>query len=249
MYLVDCLHQHGKGVILDWMHDTLEYFSNDPVYRKHHHNQLTFSFWYAFHENFLLPFSRDEVVHGKGALIGKMSGDDWQKFANLRTLYGYMFGHHGKKLLFMGGEFAQRCEWNHDQSLEWYLLQWAPYTGIQNWLKDLNHCYRNEPALYEQDFVPDGFEWIDCNDWEESTLSFIRSAKYSDEIILVVCNFTPVPRANYRVGVPRGGWWRETLNSDAILFGGSGYGQWLWKPGRRGGRAGRLPWQTVFSVC
>ncbi|SEQ92112.1 1,4-alpha-glucan branching enzyme [Nitrosomonas sp. Nm51] len=209
---------------MGWMHDTLAYFTKDPIHRKHHHNQLTFSLWYAFRENFLLPFSHDEVVYGKGSMIGKMPGDDWQKFANLRALYGYMYGHPGKKLLFMGSEFAQRREWNHDQSLEWDLLQYAPHRGIQDWLKDLNRFYREEAALYEQDFVSEGFEWIDCNDWEESTLSFIRTAKRSGEIILVVCNFTPILRINYRVGVPRGGWWREALNSDAELYGGSGHG-------------------------
>ncbi|SET24805.1 1,4-alpha-glucan branching enzyme [Nitrosomonas marina] len=209
---------------MGWMHDTLTYFSKDPVYRKHHHNQLTFSLWYAFNENFLLPFSHDEVVHGKGSMIGKMPGDDWQKFANLRALYGYMYGHPGKKLLFMGNEFAQWSEWNHDRSLEWELLQHAPHRGIQDWLKDLNHFYRNEAALYEQDFASEGFEWVDCNDWEESTISFIRSAKRSGDVILVVCNFTPITRMNYRVGVPRGGWWREVLNSDATQYGGSGHG-------------------------
>ncbi|SEM80551.1 1,4-alpha-glucan branching protein GlgB [Nitrosomonas marina] len=209
---------------MGWMHDTLTYFSKDPIYRKHHHNQLTFSLWYAFNENFLLPFSHDEVVHGKGSMIGKMPGDDWQKFANLRALYGYMYGHPGKKLLFMGSEFAQWSEWNHDRSLEWELLQYSPHRGIQDWLKDLNHFYRNEAALYEQDFASEGFEWVDCNDWEESTISFIRSAKRSGDVILAVCNFTPIPRMNYRVGVPRGGWWREVLNSDATQYGGSGHG-------------------------
>lgn len=209
---------------MGWMHDTLGYFSKDPVYRKHHHNQLTFSLCYAFHENFLLPFSHDEVVHGKGSLIAKMPGDDWQKFANLRLLFGYMYGHPGKKLLFMGNEFAQSSEWRHDHSLEWHLLQYAPHQGISNWLKDLNHFYRNEQALFEQDFLPEGFSWIDCNDWEESTISFIRTAKNNDSIILIVCNFTPLLRSDYRVGVPRGGWWRETLNSDAQSYGGSGHG-------------------------
>lgn len=209
---------------MGWMHDTLGYFSKEPIYRKHHHSQLTFSLWYAFHENFLLPFSHDEVVHGKGSLIAKMPGDDWQKFANLRLLYGFMFGHPGKKLLFMGNEFAQRHEWMHDHSLEWHLLQYAPHQGIRDWIRNLNQFYRNEMALFEQDFVSEGFSWIDCNDWEESTLSFIRTAKNNNDIILVVCNFTPVPRTNYRVGVPRGGWWREALNSDAKCYGGSGNG-------------------------
>jgi 1,4-alpha-glucan branching enzyme len=209
---------------MGWMHDTLGYFSMDPIYRKYHHDQLTFSLWYGFTENFVLPFSHDEVVHGKSSLIGKMPGDDAQKFANLRALYGYMYGHPGKKLLFMGGEFAQWREWSHDRSLDWDLLQWAPHRGIRNWLKDLNHLYRNESALFEQDFAQDGFEWIDCRNWEESTLSFIRKAKDGDDVMLVVCNFTPVARSGYRVGVPRGGWWREVLNSDAEVYGGSGHG-------------------------
>ncbi|PTN12391.1 1,4-alpha-glucan branching protein GlgB [Nitrosomonas aestuarii] len=209
---------------MGWMHDTLKYFSREPVFRKHHHDQLTFSLCYAFHENFLLPFSHDEVVHGKGSLIGKMPGDEWQKFANLRVLFGYMYGHPGKKLLFMGCEFAQWREWHHDHSLEWHLLQQAPHRGIHDWLRDLNHFYRSEPALYEQDFESEGFEWVDSHNWEESTLSFVRKAKRNNDIILVVCNFTPVPRINYHVGVPRGGWWCEALNSDAIIYGGSGYG-------------------------
>jgi 1,4-alpha-glucan branching enzyme len=209
---------------MGWMHDTLGYFSKDPIYRKHRHDQLTFSLLYAFNENFVLPLSHDEVVHGKSSQIGKMPGTDAQKFANLRALYGYMYGHPGKKLLFMGGEFAQWSEWNHDQSLDWHLLHWPPHQGMLNWLRDLNHFYRNEPALFEQDFFPDGFEWIDCRNWEESTLSFIRKARHSDDIILVVCNFTPVTRSNYRLGVPRGGWWREALNSDAEVYGGEGRG-------------------------
>jgi 1,4-alpha-glucan branching enzyme len=209
---------------MGWMHDTLKYISYDPVFRKYHHDQLTFSIWYAFYENFVLPLSHDEVVHGKGALIGKMSGDEWQSNANMRLLFGYMFGHTGKKLLFMGGEFAQWKEWNHDESLEWHALQYPSHKGIQSWVKDLNHFYRSEPAMHELDFNYNGFEWIDFHDWEQSTISFMRKGKTSDDVILVVCNFTPMPRYNYRIGVPRGGFWREALNSDATHYGGSGHG-------------------------
>jgi 1,4-alpha-glucan branching enzyme len=209
---------------MGWMHDTLKYFSRDPLYRKYHHDQLTFSIWYAFFENFLLPLSHDEVVHGKGALIGKMPGDEWQRCANLRLLAGYMFGHPGRKLLFMGGEFGQWNEWNHDESLEWHALQYQTHQGIQRWFKDLNHTYRNEPALYELDFSSDGFQWIDFHDWERSIISFLRRGSGEEEVILVVCNFTPVPARRYRVGVPFGGYWREILNSDAEVYGGSGMG-------------------------
>ena len=209
---------------MGWMHDTLDYFSNDPIFRKYHHNQLTFSIWYAFTENFLLPLSHDEVVHGKGALYGKMSGDEWQKYANLRLLFGYMYGHPGKKLLFMGGEIAQWKEWNHDESLEWHALQYPFHQGVQKWTKDLNHFYKTNPALYELDFSAEGFEWIDSYNWEQSIISFTRKGKSTDEIILVVCNFTPVPRYNYRVGVPRGGFWKEVLNSDAKIYCGSDQG-------------------------
>ncbi len=209
---------------MGWMHDTLKYFNRDPLYRKYYHDQLTFSAIYAFHENFVLPFSHDEVVHGKGSLIGKMPGDEGQRFANLRALLGYMYGHPGKKLMFMGGEFGQVREWGHDASLEWHVLQYPLHQGVQNWVKDLNRCYRAEPALYEEDFSPDGFEWIDSHDWEESVLSFVRRDRGNGDIILVVCNFTPVTRENYRVGVPRGGYWRELLNSDAPYYGGGGLG-------------------------
>ena len=209
---------------MGWMHDILKYFSKDPVYRKSHHNELTFSIWYAFSENFLLPLSHDEVVHGKGSLIGKMPGDEWQRYANLRLLFGYMYGHPGKKLLFMGGEFAQAKEWNHDEGLEWYVLQYPLHKGIQNWVKDLNHLYKRESALYELDFSADGFEWIDSHDWEQSIISFIRKGKNTDDVVLIVCNATPVPRSNYNVGVPQGGFWKEVLNSDAEMYGGSGCG-------------------------
>ena len=209
---------------MGWMHDTLKYFSKDPVYRKSHHSELTFSIWYAFTENFFLPLSHDEVVHGKGALIGKMPGDEWQRYANLRLLFGYMYGHPGKKLLFMGGEFAQWKEWNHDESLEWHVLQYPFHQGIQKWIKDLNQLYKTDPAMYELDFSIDGFEWIDSHNWEHSIISFIRKGKDTDKIILIVCNFTPVLRNNYKIGVPRGGFWREVLNSDAEIYGGSGCG-------------------------
>jgi 1,4-alpha-glucan branching enzyme len=164
------------------------------------------------------------VVHGKGSLIGRMPGDDWQKFANLRALFGYMWCHPGKKLVFMGGEFGQWREWHHDTSLDWHLLQYAPHQGLKRWIEDLNRLYRSEPALYERDFSNDGFEWVDLHDWEESVISFLRRGAHPENVLLVVCNFTPVPRANYRVGVPRGGYWAERLNSDAALYGGSGLG-------------------------
>jgi 1,4-alpha-glucan branching enzyme len=209
---------------LGWMHDTLDYFSQDPINRKYHHNQLTFSIWYAFSENFVLPLSHDEVVYGKGSLIRKMPGDDWQKFASLKALFGYMYSHPGKKLLFMGGEFGQWNEWYHEGSLDWHLLDYPAHLGVQSWIKDLNRFYKNEPAMHGLDFSIGGFEWIDFRDWESSIISFIRKGKNTEDVILVVCNFTPIPRYNYRVGVPRGGFWREVLNSDASIYGGSGHG-------------------------
>jgi 1,4-alpha-glucan branching enzyme len=171
-----------------------------------------------------LPLSHDEVVYGKGSLIGKMPGDYWQKFANLRLLFGYMYAQAAKKLLFMGGEFGQWSEWNHDLSLEWHLLEYPMHSGLQNWVADLNRIYRSEPALYELDFEWQGFEWIDCNDSEQSVISLVRKGKSKEEVVLVVCNFTPVPRYDYRIGVPSGGYWRELLNSDAGEYGGSGLG-------------------------
>lgn len=209
---------------MGWMHDTLKYMSQDPVHRKFHHDQLTFSIWYAFFENFVLPLSHDEVVHGKGALIGKMPGDSWQQFANLRLLYGYMWGHPGKKLLFMGGEFGQRREWAHEESLEWHVLQYPEHAGLQRWVTDLNRLYRSEPALHQVDFEQSGFEWVDCNDSEQSVLTFLRRPRGGGPPLLIACNFTPVPRVNYIIGVPCGGYWRELANSDATLYGGSGMG-------------------------
>ena len=209
---------------MGWMHDTLEYFKKEPLFRKHHHNQLTFSLLYAFNENFILSISHDEVVHGKGSLYGKMPGDEWQKHANLRLLLGYMFAHPGKKLLFMGCDFGQWGEWNHDGSLDWNALDFGHHSGVQSWMRDLNHLYRGEPALYEVDFSPEGFEWIDTQDWESSILAFLRKGRDEKEKVLIVCNFTPVPRVNYRVGVPKAGYWKELLNSDATTYGGSGHG-------------------------
>jgi len=220
----------GFGLKWDmgWMHDTLHYIGHDPVHRKFHHNELTFRMLYAFHENFVLPLSHDEVVHGKGSLIGRMPGDLWQKFANLRLLYGYMYSQPGKKLLFMGGEFAQWREWSHEESLDWHLLDFESHQHIQRWLSDLNRTYRAERALYELDCDPAGFEWIDGSDSEQSMMSFLRKSAGSDELVLVVCNFTPIPRYNYRVGAPRGGLWKEILNSDAKDYGGSDFGNLGW---------------------
>jgi 1,4-alpha-glucan branching enzyme len=214
----------GEKWNMGWMHDTLEYFSKDPVHRKHHHNELTFSIWYAFSENFVLPLSHDEVVYGKGSLLEKMPGDDWRKFANLRLLLGFMFTHPGKKILFMGGEWGQRKEWAHDQSLDWHLLEHTSHLGVKNWVRDINQFYAGTPALYQKDFEQNGFEWIDVNDWENSVIAFLRRGTSSEDVVLVVCNFTPVPRPNYRIGVPHGGYWKESLNSDAREYWGSGQG-------------------------
>jgi 1,4-alpha-glucan branching enzyme len=211
---------------MGWMHDTLRYFKRDPVYRKHHHEEITFSLWYAFHENFVLPLSHDEVVHGKASLIGRMPGDAWRQFANLRLLFGYMWTHPGKKLLFMGGEFGQRREWNHEDSLEWHVLGLDPrHEGVQRWVADLNRIHRENPALHRKDFSPEGFCWVQRGDWDASVLAFLRQSPDSPPV-LVVCNFTPVARRNYRVGVPQGGRWREILNSDAEYYGGSGIGNY-----------------------
>jgi 1,4-alpha-glucan branching enzyme len=209
---------------MGWMHDMLDYMSQDAVFRSYHHNRITFSLVYAFSENFILPFSHDEVVHGKGSMIAKMPGDEWQKFASLRLLYGYLLGHPGKKLLFMGGEFGQWAEWNHDQSLDWHLLDQPVHAGLQRWVRDANTFLRGAKPLYERDAEPSGFEWIDCNDAQRSVVSFLRRGRDPKDLVLFVCNFTPVPRHNYRVGAPWGGYWKEALNSDAPLYGGSGQG-------------------------
>jgi 1,4-alpha-glucan branching enzyme len=209
---------------MGWMHDTLAYMAHDPIHRQYHHDKLTFRMVYAFTENFILPLSHDEVVHGKGSLLTKMPGDDWQKFANLRLLLGYQYLQPGKKLLFMGGEFGQWREWNHDTPLDWHLLQFAPHKGVQRWVQDLNRVYRDEPSLHRLDCDPAGFSWIDCCDSHNSVIAFLRKGRDDDRPVIVACNFTPVPRLNYRIGAPKGGLWEEILNSDAQHFGGSGHG-------------------------
>ncbi|MEZ4663572.1 MAG: 1,4-alpha-glucan branching protein GlgB [Caldilineaceae bacterium] len=207
---------------MGWMHDMLSYFQKDPFYRRYHHNQITFSLMYAFSENFLLPFSHDEVVHLKRSMLDKMPGDLWQKFANLRALYTYMYGHPGKKLLFMGGEFGQWREWNEAQSLDWHLLNSKEHTQLQQFVKDLNHLYQHEPALHQVDFDWNGFQWIDINDVDNSVVSFARRAADPNELLVFICNFTPKPHLGYRVGVPLGGEYSEILNSDWVQYGGSG---------------------------
>jgi 1,4-alpha-glucan branching enzyme len=209
---------------MGWMHDVLEYMSQDPVFRSYHHNQITFSLVYAWSENFVLPFSHDEVVYGKGSLLRKMPGDEWQKFANLRLLYGFMFGHPGKKLLFMGSEFGQWSEWNHDSSVDWHLLESPLHSALARWVRDLNTLYRGQSALHELDFDASGFAWVDCKDIQRSVVSFLRRGRNPEDQLLFVCNFTPVVRQNYRVGVPSEGFWKEVLNSDAPLYGGGGQG-------------------------
>jgi 1,4-alpha-glucan branching enzyme len=209
---------------MGWMHDTLQYMQRDPIHRRHHQGEMSFSLVYAFNENFVLPLSHDEVVHGKGSMLTKMPGDRWQKFANLRAYYGYMFGHPGKKLLFMGCEFAQEREWNHDRSLDWHLLDDPLHDGVRKLLRDLNALYRATPALHERDFTPDGFEWLDHQDAEKSVLSFVRRGEADDALVVVVCNFTPTPHRAYRVGVPRPGVYRECLNTDSEHYGGSNVG-------------------------
>ena len=209
---------------LGWMHDTLDYMGQDPIRRKFHHNQLTFRMLYAYSEDFILPLSHDEVVYGKGSLLTKMPGDTWQKFANLRLLFGYQFAQPGKKLMFMGDEFGQWREWNHDTSLDWHLLDEPLHRGLARWVRDLNTLYRGEPALHEKDADPEGFLWVDCHDADQSVLSLLRKGRSADDPLLIVCNFTPVPRPNYRIGVPRSGLWEEVLNGDATLYGGSGQG-------------------------
>lgn len=221
---------------MGWMNDTLRYMRHDPVHRKYHHDELTFSLIYAFTENFVLPFSHDEVVHGKGSLLDQVPGDLWQKFANLRLLYAYMFAHPGKKLQFMGCEFGQWNEWNHDTSLQWDLMQWSSHQGLQKFVADLNRTYRREPALYEVDFDFSGFEWIDCHNYEQSTLAFVRRAKDPSDFLVIGCNFTPCPRTMHRLGVPELCWYEEILNSDSVYYGGSNIGNGA------GRMAEPLPW-------
>ena len=209
---------------MGWMNDILRYFSKEPIHRQYHQNDITFSMLYAFTENFVLPFSHDEVVHGKGSMIGKMPGDDWQKFANLRALYAYMFGHPGKKLLFQGCEFGQWREWTHDESLDWHLCAYPNHEGLKRLVRDLNTLLRGEPAMSHFDADWHGFEWVDCNDAHANTILFLRRSDNPADTLLFACNFSPVPRENYRVGVPEDGCWEEILNTDASLYGGSNCG-------------------------
>jgi 1,4-alpha-glucan branching enzyme len=208
--------------MMGWMHDTLEFFKKEPVFRKYHQNDITFSMTYAFTENFMLPFSHDEVVYGKQSLLYRMPGDEWQRFANLRLLFGYMFTHPGSKLLFMGGEFGQSSEWNYQHSLDWHLLQYDFHKGVQEVVKDLNALYRGQPALYEKQYSHDGFRWIDYGDSENSVLTYIRKGNDSKDDLIVACNFTPVPRKGYRIGVPNTRQLKELFNSDDARYGGSG---------------------------
>ncbi len=222
------VHDGGLGFHykwnMGWMHDTLEYMQHDPVHRRHHHDQLTFGLIYAFNENFVLPLSHDEVVHGKGSLLSRMPGDRWQQFANLRLYFGFMWAHPGKKLLFMGCEFGQRDEWNHDAQLDWGALADGQHLGVQRLVGDLNRAYRGQPALHELDCEPGGFEWIDFSDREQSVLAFLRRGMGEDALVVTVCNFTPVPRSGYRIGVPRLGRYEEIINTDAACYGGSNMG-------------------------
>jgi 1,4-alpha-glucan branching enzyme len=232
---------------MGWMHDTLAYFSKDPVHRRFHQNELTFSLWYAFTENFILPLSHDEVVHGKGSLLSKMPGDIWQKYANLRLLLGYMFGHPGKKLLFMGADLGEWDEWNHDKSLDWHLLREKMNVGVHRWVKDLNSVHRGEKALHEVDFEPSGFEWVDFGDADSSVISFIRRDRAGLDPVLVVCNNTPVPRDRYAVGVSVSGAWTEILNSDATEYGGSGIGN-LGRVEARGVASHGRPYSLLLTL-
>ncbi|WP_292395105.1 1,4-alpha-glucan branching protein GlgB [Methanoculleus sp. UBA303] len=232
---------------MGWMHDTLDYFVLDPVFRKYRPDLLTFSIWYAFRERYVLPLSHDEVVHEKNSLAGKMPGDEWRKRANLRLLYGYMFTHPGKKLLFMGAEFGQWSEWSHDAGLAWDLLQYPSHRGILRWVTDLNRLYRREPALHERDADPGGFEWVDFSDVEKSVVSYLRRGRSADDVVLVACNCTPVPRYGYRIGVPFGGFWNEVLNSDAVEYGGSGVGNLGGVEAERVPAHGR-PWSLPLTL-
>ena len=232
---------------MGWMHDVLTYMTKDPIHRKYHHHNLTFGLLYAFHENFILPLSHDEVVHEKRSLLDKMPGDCWQKFANLRLLFAFMYGHPGKKLLFMGGEFGQWNEWNYAQSLDWHLLNYKSHKQLQQYIKDLNHLYRSEPSLYEIDFKDMGFEWIDSNDSDNSVIVFMRKGKEkqkSQNYTVFALNFTPVPRDNHRIGVPFPGFYQELLNSDADIYGGSNR---ILPAG--GAKAENMPWHAYqYSI-
>jgi 1,4-alpha-glucan branching enzyme len=208
--------------MMGWMHDTLEYFKKEPIYRKHHQNDLTFSMTYAFTENFMLPLSHDEVVYGKQSLLYRMPGDEWQRFANLRLMFSYMFTHPGTNLIFMGGEFGQSSEWNFQQSLDWHLTQYDYHRGIQEVIKDLNTIYKSCPALYEKQFSSEGFQWIDYGDHENSVLTYVRKGHDAKNDLIVACNFTPVTRENYRIGIEKRGRLKVIFNSDDVRYGGSG---------------------------
>ncbi|MBT8188306.1 MAG: 1,4-alpha-glucan branching protein GlgB, partial [Croceitalea sp.] len=222
----------GMKWMMGWMHDTLEFFKKEPIYRRHHLNDISFSMTYAFTENFMLPFSHDEVVYGKQSLVYRMPGDEWQRFANLRLLFGYMFTHPGGNLIFMGGEFGQTSEWNFEQSLDWHLLQYDFHTGIQKTIQDLNNLYKGQPALYEKQFSPEGFQWIEHNDHQNSVISYIRKGNTAKDDLVVVCNFTPVPRENYRLGVPKAKQLKLVFNSDDKEYGGGGLGKKTAKPSK-----------------
>jgi 1,4-alpha-glucan branching enzyme len=209
---------------MGWMNDTLEYFRYDPIYRRYHHHEVTFSFLYAFSENFLLPLSHDEVVHGKGSLYSKMAGDRWQKFANLRALYAYMFAHPGKKLLFMGSEFGQEAEWSHERSLDWHLLEQPGHAGVQRLVRDLNHTYQDEPALWQLDSEGAGFWWLEPNDSDSNVFAFVRASQGRERLVVYAANLSPVPRYDYRLGLPRACRWKEVLNTDSSVYGGSDIG-------------------------
>jgi 1,4-alpha-glucan branching enzyme len=209
---------------MGWMHDMLAYFRNDPIHRKYHHNNITFSLLYAFNENFVLPVSHDEVVHGKGSLLNKMPGDEWRQFANVRALLAYMWSHPGKKLLFMGQEIGQREEWNHQVGVRWELLEFEVHRKLQALARELNRLYRAHPALYQIDFHYTGFEWVDFHDWEHSIIAFLRRGEDPADFLLFCCNFTPVPRHGYEFGVPEEGFYEEILNTDSELFGGTNLG-------------------------
>jgi 1,4-alpha-glucan branching enzyme len=223
---------------MGWMHDTLSYFQQDPVYRRWHHHELTFSLVYAFTENFILPLSHDEVVHGKGSLLNKMPGDKWQRLANLRALYAFMWAHPGKKLLFMGGELAQEAEWSHERSLDWHLLENPQHAGVQALVRDLNHAYKAEPALWDGDFDSTAFWWIEANDADNNVFAFARRTQDSERVVVFVANLSPVPRTGYRLGLPRSGRWREAVNTDSGFYGGSDVGN------LGGVEAGPLAWQN-----
>lgn len=237
----------GMKWMMGWMHDTLEYFKKEPVYRKHHQNDLTFSMTYAFTENFMLPLSHDEVVYGKKSLLYRMPGDEWQRFANLRLLFSYMMTHPGTNLLFMGGEFGQSEEWNFQQSLDWHLLEYDYHKGVQQLVSDLNAMYKKEPALYEKQFTNEGFEWIDYNDAENSVLSYIRKGEKEKDDVIIICNMTPVPREDYRIGLPKAGKYKLIFNSDETVYGGSNF------PVKKQYTSENMDWQyrkqsTTFSL-